>query len=199
MPVVYEPPIAMTADELASVVLYLQSIGGEPDPAAITIPAEVRAHRLRRELAAPWEPYLDGDSARGHALFFDPTGPAACVTCHQVGDEGGAVGPELTGVAGTRTAAFIVESLLEPSASIANGYETVLIELATGRLVDGVVRRETADSLWLATSTGEESAFATAEIQRRRTQETSLMPEDLAGLLTVTELHDLLAYLRTLR
>lgn len=199
MPVVYEPPIALTADELTSVVLYLQSLGGEPDLEAITIPPAVRAHGLRRELATPWEPYLDGDSARGRALFFDRTGPAACVTCHRVGDHGGSVGPELTGVAGTRTAAFIVESLLEPSASIANGYETVLVELTSGRLVDGIVRRETADSVWLATSTGEELAFAAGDVQRRRTQETSLMPENLAELLTVRQLHDLLAFLRTLQ
>lgn len=199
MPVVYEPPIALTADELASVVLYLQSIGGAPDPAAITIPPEVRVQRLRREPAAPWQPYLDGDTARGRALFFDREGPAACVTCHRVGAEGGVVGPELTAVAGTRTAAFIVESILEPSVSIANGYETVLVELTSGRLVDGVVRRQAADSLWLVTATGEELGIAVSEIQRRATQEVSLMPENLAELLTVNELHDLLAYLRTLQ
>ncbi len=198
MPVVHEPPIALGPDELTAVVLYLQSLGGEPDPAAVRLPPEVRRRRARAAETA-WEPYLDGDSARGRALFFDEAGPVACAKCHRVGDEGGEVGPELTAIAGTRTAQYIVESLVEPGETIAGGYETVAIETTDGRILDGVVRRETADSLWLVSATGEEHALAKADVARRRTQETSLMPDDLADNLSVRELHDLLAYLRTLR
>jgi quinoprotein glucose dehydrogenase len=109
------------------------------------------------------------------------------------------VGPDLTAVAGTRTAQFIVEAVLEPNAEIAGGYESILIQTTDGRILDGVVRRETQDSLWLADEEGIESVLATAAIARRRVQETSLMPGDFALLLTVAELHDLLAYLETLR
>ncbi len=197
MPVIYAPPISLDPDALISVVLYLQSVGGIPDPNAIALPPQARA--VRRDERSPWAPYLDGDSVRGRALFFDATGPTACVTCHRVGDEGGEVGPEITSVAGTRTVEFIVESILVPSASIANGYETTVIETTSGVIVDGVVRRETSDTVWLVTPTAEEIVLARTEIARSRVQETSLMPENMAEMLSVTELHDLLAYLRTLR
>ncbi|MDH3734133.1 MAG: c-type cytochrome [Gemmatimonadota bacterium] len=199
MPVIYEPPISLEPDQLASVVLYLQSIGGQPDPAGIELPAAALAAGRGDDEQAAWEPYLDGDPALGRAMFFDEAGAAACSRCHVVAEEGGRVGPELTEIAGTRTARFIVESLLEPSASIAGGYETVLIETTVGVILDGVLVRETPDSLWLADATGEETILARRDVARSREQETSLMPENLADLLSVRDLHDLLAYLRTLR
>jgi putative heme-binding domain-containing protein len=197
MPIIYAPPISLDPDELISVVLYLQSVGGTPDLNAITLPPQARA--APRAGPSRWEPYLDGDSLRGRVLFFDTAGPTACVTCHRVGDEGGDVGPDMTSVAGTRTVEFIVESILEPGASIANGYETMVIETTTGVILDGVVRRETSDTLWLVTPTAEDIVLARTEIARSRVQETSLMPENMAETLSVSELHDLLAYLRTLR
>ncbi|MDH3297886.1 MAG: c-type cytochrome [Gemmatimonadota bacterium] len=198
MPIVYRPPIHLDSDELTSVVLYLQSLGGEPDAAAITLPPDVRLSHVASSGEIPWEPYLDGDTLRGRELFFDPEGPGRCAGCHRVGGEGGDIGPELTAVAGTRTIQSIVESLVAPSASIPTGYETELIETTDGRILDGLVRRETPDSLWLTTALGDERALAVEHIARRRTQETSFMPEDLIDVLSVRELHDLIAYLRTL-
>jgi putative heme-binding domain-containing protein len=101
-------------------------------------------------------------------------------------------------VAGTRTLRSIVESLIEPSASIPAGYETELIETTDGRILDGLVLQETVDSLWLATALEDVRALALADVARRRTQETSLMPNDLADILTVRQLHDLIAFLQTL-
>jgi len=198
MPIVYQPPIRLDPDELTSVVLYLQSLGGQPDSAAIAIPREVRLSRRASLAVTPWEPYLEGDSARGRELFFDTDGRARCAKCHRVGDEGGDIGPELTAVAGTRTVQSIVESLLQPSASIPAGYETELIETIDGRILDGLVMRETVDSLWLVTPLEEVHVLALADVARRRTQDTSLMPDDLADYLSVRQLHDLIAYLRTL-
>jgi len=199
MPRVYDPPISLGPDQIASVIMYLQTIGGAPDPSAIVLPPVIREATSGRGGADAWAPYLAGDSILGRALFFDLDGPAPCSKCHSVNNEGGDVGPDLTAVAGVRTAQFIVEAILEPSAEIAGGYESVLIQTTDGRILDGVIRRETQDSVWLADGEGIESALATTAIARRRVQETSLMPEDFARLLTVAELHDLLAYLGTLR
>lgn len=199
MPKVYEPPISLDPDQVASVILYLQSIGGAPDPSLISIPPEIRAAGRGAPGKEAWEPYLDGDSLRGRELFFDREGPAACVKCHTVGDQGGDVGPELTSLAGTRTAKFIVTSIVRPSDAIASGYESYLIQTTDGRLLDGVIRRETEDSLWLATSDGELLTLPQSAVTRRREQEVSLMPGNLSDVLTVTDLHDLLAFLRTLR
>lgn len=198
MPKVFEPPISLTPDQVSSVILYLQAQGGTPDPGAIVLPPEIREASRRGSAAEPWEPYLDGDSIRGRELFFDAEGPAPCAKCHLVGEQGGDVGPELTSIAGTRTAPFIVEAILEPSAEIASGYESILIETTAGKIIDGVLRGEDADSVWLATSDGEIITIRTSNIARRRLQDVSLMPDNFSEILSVAQLHDLLAFLRTL-
>ncbi len=199
MPKVFEPPISLGADEISSVILYLQSLGGVPDPGAISLPAELRLAAAGQGASQPWEPYLGGDTVRGREIFFDVEGPAPCAKCHRVDELGGDIGPDLTGLAGTRPAPFIVDAVLRPSLEIASGYETVLVQRTDGRLVDGVVKDESADSLWLVTPDGEEIGLALAEVARRREQELSLMPDNFADVLTVTDLHDLLAYLFALR
>ena len=197
MPIVYEPPISLGPDQIGSVILYLQSQGGTPDPTAVVLPSEIHAAAGRSGTVEPWAPYMDGDSVAGRELFFDLEGPALCAKCHMIEGEGANVGPDLTSIAGTRTAQFIVESILQPSKEIAGGYESVLVETSAGRLLDGVIQQETEDSLWLATADGVEFALSVASIARRRTQELSLMPGDIAEVLSVTNLHNLLAYLRT--
>lgn len=198
MPPVHRPPILLETDELRSVTLYLQTLGGRPDPSAIEIPEAVLRERRAAAEVTPWQPYLEGDPDRGRELFFEDTGPVRCARCHRVGEEGGDIGPELTAVAGTRTTRAIVESLLRPSAEIPAGHETELVQTTDGRLLDGMVRRETDDSLWLVTALEEEHALARSEVARRQVQETSLMPDDLVRALSVQQFHDLLAYLRTL-
>ncbi len=64
-----------------------------------------------------------GDPARGEHVFFKHA--AACVYCHQLKGVGSTVGPALDGVASRQTAAYIKESLLEPSKVMAKGYENL--------------------------------------------------------------------------
>ena len=62
-----------------------------------------------------------GNAQRGEQLFTKH--PAACVLCHAHKGAGSTVGPALDGIATRATAAYIRESLLEPSKVIAKGYE----------------------------------------------------------------------------
>ncbi len=67
------------------------------------------------------EPPGEGDPVRGRRLFAeDPV--ASCIRCHQVGGEGGAVGPALDGIALIRTEEHLRASLLDPQAEIAEGF-----------------------------------------------------------------------------
>lgn len=67
-----------------------------------------------------------GDPGRGEELFFNsPT--AACASCHTVGGKGGAVGPILDGIAVRSDNNYIVESLMDPNAKLAKGYENLTI------------------------------------------------------------------------
>jgi mono/diheme cytochrome c family protein len=63
-----------------------------------------------------------GDARRGEELFFNsPT--AACASCHFVKDKGGDVGPILDGIAVRADKAYILESLVDPNAKKAKGFE----------------------------------------------------------------------------
>ncbi|MGH7378448.1 MAG: c-type cytochrome, partial [Candidatus Methylomirabilales bacterium] len=47
-----------------------------------------------------------------------------CIGCHVVGGmPGGAIGPDLTHIGSRRNAAYLRESILDPDATIARGYE----------------------------------------------------------------------------
>ncbi len=67
-----------------------------------------------------------GDPARGEDLFFNsPT--AACAACHRAGGKGGDVGPILDGIAVRGDKAYILESLMDPNARFAKGFEGLSI------------------------------------------------------------------------
>ena len=199
MPDPIRPPIRLTPDEARAVIAYLQSLGGTVDPAAVKLPAGLLASARAAPAAEEWSPYIPGDARKGEELFFDPKGNAACAKCHTVKGKGGDVGPELTQVAGTRDPRFIVEAILEPSKVIASGYEPVLIVTRRGQYLTGVIKREDAATIEVADSQGERRRVPKGEIQQRSPQTTSLMPGNFKEILTVEELHDLLAFLLTLR
>jgi len=48
---------------------------------------------------------------------------AGCVGCHRIGAEGGAIGPDLTHIGARASATYIRESILDPGAKIAKGFE----------------------------------------------------------------------------
>jgi putative heme-binding domain-containing protein len=199
MPDPTRPPIKLLPDEVRAVVAYLQSLGGTVDPAAIRLPERVLAAGKSPAASEEWRPYLPGDPRKGEALFFDPQGSAGCAKCHRVGDRGGTVGPELTEIAGTRDPRFIVEAILDPSKVIASGYESILVVTRAGRHVTGVVKREDGAGIEIADSQGELRRIPIGDIRERSPQPISLMPGNFREILTVEELHDLLAFLLTLR
>lgn len=64
---------------------------------------------------------LAGDATRGEAIFR--THPvAACMNCHMLGGKGSAVGPALDGIASRKDEAYLLQSLLEPNAKLAETY-----------------------------------------------------------------------------
>ena len=198
MPNPLRPPIRLAPDEVRAAIVYLQSLGGTPDPAAIALPPGLAA-QARAAAAEEWRAYVAGDAKKGERLFFDADGSAGCGRCHRVGARGGDVGPELTHIAGTRDARFIVESILEPSKVIASGYETVLIVTKDERHVTGIVRRESAAAVEVADSQGRIQRVATRDVRRRAPQAISTMPGNFGEILTVEEFHDVLAYVLALR
>ncbi|MFQ6672720.1 MAG: c-type cytochrome [Candidatus Tectimicrobiota bacterium] len=205
MPVIWKPPIALKPEQIKAVIMYLQSQGGTGDVAAVekspffkkleAAAAAAGAH----EVTEAWKPYLPGDAEAGKELFFDPESPVGCAKCHTIGDRGGKVGPELTKVAAVQTPQYILESVLEPSKVVPKEFKPILIITKKGQYLGGIVKSEDEKIIRLADSQGKLQEVAKAEIAERVPQDTSLMPGNFAEILTVQDLHNLLAYLTTLK
>lgn len=67
-----------------------------------------------------------GDAKRGEDLFHNSP-VAACASCHMINGKGGDVGPILDGIALRADKAYIEESLMDPNAKLAKGYESLTI------------------------------------------------------------------------
>src|SRR5262249_20193566 len=132
-----------------------------------------------------------GDAARGRKVFFDAA-KSQCVKCHRLGDQGERIGPDLTGVGNRFARVYLIESILEPSRTIAPGYETQIVLLKDGRTVTGTRVAETAETLTLGDNQGQKHVLARADIERTRAHAVSTMPEGLERQLTTDEFVDLI-------
>ncbi len=134
----------------------------------------------------------------GKALFNDLKG-LACVKCHVVGGQGGAVGPELSGVAAKYPREELIDSVLYPSRRISSGYEPVVIATADGKVLTGLVRSDTADGLEIEDADGKRIKLAKADVEDRKASDVSLMPNGIVEGITPEDFADLIAYLDTLK
>jgi putative membrane-bound dehydrogenase-like protein len=152
----------------------------------------------QRARLAEFEPLLAGGSAeRGRKLFSSRK--VACATCHRIGNEGGQIAPDLTRIGAIRAGRDILESIVFPSSTIAQGYESYIVTTKDGRSVTGVITRRTADVLVMRDSSGAELRLHKAQVDAMNRSATSLMPEGLDKAMTRDELRDLLAFLQSLK
>ena len=75
-----------------------------------------------------------------------------CAQCHRLFDQGGDVGPDLTG-SDRANPDYILENVLDPSAVVPNEYKLMVIDLLNGRRINGIVKAETDKSLTVRTAT----------------------------------------------
>lgn len=162
------------------------AVGQSPRPTAD--PTALRMHAFNN----------GGDPKRGEALFFNES-VTKCSTCHKARGHGGDVGPDLSQIGGKFDRVHLVESVLEPSAQILEGYRTTTLELQDGRVVSGIVKEETAEAIALADATGRRRTIRKADVEDRRLDKVSLMPDGFGRSLSPAEFTDLIAYLETLR
>ena len=94
--------------------------------------------------------------------------------------------------------AELVESILKPGAKIAQGYEAYTFAMADGWVFSGFIVSEGATVIQVRESSGALRELKRSDIEERRRQESSAMPDGIAGNLTPEQLADLVAYLQSL-
>jgi putative heme-binding domain-containing protein len=139
-----------------------------------------------------------GDAARGRALFFNDK-RAACARCHRANGQGADLGPDLSDVGGKYERALLIESLLDPSRQIVEGYRVTMVATTSGRILSGIVKGESDREITLVDAEGHKQVVSKGEISERKPIATSLMPDVIAAGLTPAQFADLVAYLQGLR
>lgn len=141
---------------------------------------------------------LSGDAKAGAAVFRDAKGPN-CIKCHQVGNDGGMIGPPLTAIGAKLSKAQLYESILYPSAVIEMGYETWVVKTKSGDVWSGLKAEDTPDHISIKDSDGKYHDVDRDQIEKMVKQNISLMPEGLNEAMTQRDLVNVVEYLATLK
>ena len=139
-----------------------------------------------------------GDAAAGKKLFFEVQ-RLACTQCHTVDSRGGKAGPDLFAIGDKYGRDELIQSILEPSATIAVGYSTTTIRTRSGDLFQGIIKESNERAVGLMGADGKLVRIPVTDIDRQQTTDVSLMPEGLQEALTLPEFADLIAYLTSLK
>ncbi|MEX2168720.1 MAG: family 16 glycoside hydrolase [Pirellulales bacterium] len=134
------------------------------------------------------------DFDRGRKMFAATN----CFGCHRFANEGGAVGPDLTGLAGRFSARDILESVMEPDKVISDQYAAVVVQTTAGKVITGRIVNFDGDVIHVNTDMLDPTAlemFSRDEIEDLSTAKASMMPAGLLNTLHEDELLDLMAFL----
>lgn len=160
---------------------------------------EARENKLAQDKdpLAKWRDCLEGGSAKhGHEVFAEKA-EAACMRCHKFKGEGGDVGPDLAKISQAMDRVYILESIVDPNAKIAPGYDSVLLTLNNDDILLGVLNAESPDELTITNiADGKRQTIKTADI-KERTHAPSPMPPGLADVLGKRDLRDVVEFLAT--
>ena len=140
---------------------------------------------------------MTGNATNGAAVFRREL--VGCSKCHQVNGVGIDFGPNLSEIGTKLAKEAIYESILDPSAGIAFGYEAWQLELKNGDDAYGLIVSETTDELSLKAVGGVVTRYQKSDIVKRTKQKVSIMPTGLAKTMSVEELVDIVEYLSSLK
>jgi putative heme-binding domain-containing protein len=174
-------------------------LDAKPDPTApsftIKPMAFVKAWTLD-ELGKSLGVGLEGNRnfENGRNMF----GAATCFACHRFNNEGGAVGPDLTSVAGKYSPRDLLEHILDPNKEISDQYGSTVFTLENGNTVVGRIANMKEHNMMVCTNMMDPNNFTNVDARKVvKTEESkvSMMPAGLLYMLKEDDILDLLAYL----
>jgi putative membrane-bound dehydrogenase-like protein len=125
----------------------------------------------------------------GRAVFAK-----TCQVCHTLFGTGAKIGPDLTG-SNRQNLDYLLQNIVDPSAVMAKEYQPLVVRLEDGRVITGIKKEETADSLTLVTQ-NESLTVAKDEIMEQKQSEKSMMPDNQLTQFTPHGIRSLVAYLQ---
>lgn len=136
-----------------------------------------------------------GNSERGRDIFLRSE-KSQCIKCHRVEGVGGSIGPDLNKISQTHTIEKIIESIVDPSREIKEGFETWTVVTTAGKVYGGLKISDGPPQLVLRGANGRDYRIYVNEIEEKIPSKRSLMPDETTSQLTLTEFVDLIAFLK---
>jgi putative heme-binding domain-containing protein len=154
------------------------------------------------DLSQNLDKIASGNVNAGRELFKT----LACVQCHRMKGVGGQVGPDLVSVKEKMDSKKmklldVLTEMVEPSKVIEDKFRSIVLELADGRVVSGIIVAENAKEVRLAANpldpqaSAEPITIAAGDIEARFPSAISLMPQGLLNTLNEEEISNLLSYI----
>lgn len=148
-------------------------------------------HKLLKHLDKP-NVNETASAERGKHVFSK----AKCASCHQHGDFGDSMGPNLTSVGKRFITKEIVDSIIYPSRVISDQYKAKTLVTDEGETITGIVGAGNTDELVVLKADGTKVRVPKESVEQTVPSKISAMPEGLLDSLTLEEVTDLMAYLR---
>src|SRR5947209_8322323 len=204
------PKLPRAPDDPALSAIIATGIPGTQMPGTRMTAGENRALvAYVRALYQPRSQAVPGDPANGERLFWSQ---GNCGRCHTVGDRGGRLGPDLTAIGLRRGAQYLRASLLDPEAEVPDNFAfyrrviympdnflQVRVVTPDGASITGA--RVNEDSFTIQLRDAADRLYSFRKDQLRELHKDwgkSPMPS-YRGVLSQTELRDLVAYLSRLQ
>jgi putative heme-binding domain-containing protein len=145
----------------------------------------------REEVVRRFLPALElrGDNQRGKVTFLQ-----RCQSCHRLGSDGFAVGPDLAGARSGGKEKLLV-NILDPNREVPPNYFGYVVDTQEGDSYAGLIVNETASSVTVRQPLGLEVVVPRSQIAKMQASRLSLMPEGLEEGLTQQDLADLVYFI----
>jgi quinoprotein glucose dehydrogenase len=160
--------------------------------------AKYEAARPADNLTAKYrETLYGGDAASGKKVFLEKV-EAQCLRCHKLEGSGGDVGPVMDGIGKKYDREFLLQSIVDPSAKIAEGFENLTITLKGGGALIGIFKGETDKELTIFSQEDGLIKIPKADIASRATGLSGMLP-GLGEVMSRRELRDLIEFMANLK
>lgn len=137
-----------------------------------------------------------GDAARGEKIYRRQQ--LLCISCHSIGGVGGVIGPDMVSIGASAQVDYLIESLLNPTAKIKEGYHMTMVTTKDGQVIAGGVAQDGSDELVIRDATNQMHKVAKANIAQKTISPVSMMPPGLTASLREDEFLDLVRFLSEL-
>jgi putative heme-binding domain-containing protein len=196
--VLAEPRLRHAPDDESLFMVIRDGIKGTEMPAGYAVDTretwELAAYVRSLGRMAPET--VAGDANHGQELYRTK---GHCAQCHINGGQGGSLGPELTEISARRSAEHLRAAVLDPASTLPEDFLQVRAITQDGQTITGVRLNEDTFSIQVRDLSGGIHSFQKDALKElRRDTGKSPMPS-FRGVLSASEVDDLVAYLVSLR